>query len=489
MRGNVGLLAHLELRHARSDLRFLLFAAGADIDEDRGFLERAYQLYLAVLFAFALVLSWAQVVDIVAGAREALGALAGSIAFALLAFLPAILLVCWTISGLQETPLRLTLPDISWLARVVRPEEILAVRLVRVVAIWLFAGALGGHALGVLAGAYEPLAWAAILAVLALTARLASLVCALARSSARRKLRLPLTVASGLVAVLLAVLLALAIPTLVFLMGALLVPLALVVDVVLVAISLALAACADMAFVVDDNELYAARKSLSFLAFANAGAYKEACRRRRLGRRRQARRTWHFARGSAAYVSHALVSLARQPSMALSALLWGGALVPAGALLVATGANAGVLFCWFFGVALAQREPLPIAHVFRADCANRLVRQLLPSAPLALLLLDALPLLVLALAASAAVVVPMAHLLGVVAAPAVLLAWALLVALVLVAALDDPGHVRSVGSFQFTAFAGGVLSVFAVCLVGLLGAVPALACAVLVDVLLARSLR
>ena len=59
----------------------------------------------------------------------------------------------------------------------------------------------------------------------------------------------------------------------------------------------------------------------------------------------------------------------------------------------------------------------------------------------------------------------------------------------LVAALDDPGHVRSVGSFQFTAFAGGVLSVFAVCLVGLLGAVPALACAVLVDVLLARSLR
>ena len=104
-------------------------------------------------------------------------------------------------------------------------------------------------------------------------------------------------------------------------------------------------------------------------------------------------------------------------------------------------------------------------------------------------LISMLPLLVLALAASAAVVVPMAHLLGVVAAPAVLLAWALLVALVLVAALDDPGHVRSVGSFQFTAFAGGVLSVFAVCLVGLLGAVPALACAVLVDVLLARSLR
>lgn len=159
MRGNVGLLARLELRHARSDLRFLLFAAGADIDEDRGFLERTYQLYLVALFALALVLSWAQVVDLVEGARDALGSLAGSIAFALLSFLPAVLLMCCATSGLQETPLRLTLPDISWLARVVRPEEILAVRLVRVVALWLFAGALGGHVLGVLAGAYEPLAW------------------------------------------------------------------------------------------------------------------------------------------------------------------------------------------------------------------------------------------------------------------------------------------------------------------------------------------
>ena len=161
MCGNVGLLARLELRHARSDLRFLLFAAGADIDEDRGFLERTYQLYLVVIFAIALVLSWAQVIDLVEGVHDALGALAGSVAFALLAYLPAVLLVCWAIAGLQETPLRLTLPDISWLARVVRPEEILAVRLVRIVALWLFAGALGGHVLGVLAGAYEPLAWAA----------------------------------------------------------------------------------------------------------------------------------------------------------------------------------------------------------------------------------------------------------------------------------------------------------------------------------------
>lgn len=489
MRGNAGLLARLELRHARSDLRFLLFAAGADIDEDRGFLERAYQLYLAVLFAFALALSWAQVVDIVAGAREALGALAGSIAVALLAFLPAVLLVCWTISGLQETPLRLTLPDISWLARVVRPEEILAVRLVRVVALWLLAGALGGHALGVLAGAYEPLAWAALLSVLALTARLASLVCALVRSSARRKRRLPLTVASGLVAVLLATLLALVTPTLVFLMGMLLVPLALVVDVVLVAIALALAAHADMAFVVDDNELYAARKSLSFLAFVNAGAYKEACRRRRFGRRRKARRTWRFARGGAAHVSHALLSLVRRPSLLLGALTWGGVLVPIGILLIAEGANLGVLLVWFLSVALALREPLPLAHVFREDCANRLVRPLLPTGALSLLLLDSLPMLVVSLASSALALAVSVGALGANPVPSALLAWAMLLMLVLAAAFDDPQRVRSVGAFRLTAFSCGVLCVFVVGLVGLLGVIPALACAVAVDLILIRSLR
>lgn len=489
MAGSLGLLARLRLRHLRSGARFLLFAAGADIDEDCGFLERTYQLYLVAIFAVVLALSWAQVVDLVEGTRDAMGSLAGALGMLLLAVAPSIALVCWAVAALRETPLRLTSPDIAWLSRVVRPQELLAVQLVGSALVVATVSALLGYLLGVLTRAPAPLAWCPLVASLALAARLLALVLGLARSAVLPRRRRLVTVVAGVLAALLAGLLALALPTLVFLLGWLVTFGALLLDVVIAALALWLASRSDMTFIVDDNELYAARVSLSFLAFANAGAYKEACRRRRLGRRRQARRTWHFARGSAAYVSHALVSLARQPSMALSALLWGGALVPAGALLVATGANAGVLFCWFFGVALAQREPLPIAHVFRADCANRLVRQLLPSAPLALLLLDALPLLVLALAASAAVVVPMAHLLGVVAAPAVLLAWALLVALVLVAALDDPGHVRSVGSFQFTAFAGGVLSVFAVCLVGLLGAVPALACAVLVDVLLARSLR
>ena len=179
----------------------------------------------------------------------------------------------------------------------------------------------------------------------------------------------------------------------------------------------------------------------------------------------------------------------RRPSLLFGALTWGGALVPIGALLIAEGANVGVLLVWFLSVALALRKPLPLAHVFREDCANRLVRPLLPQGTLGLLLLDSTPLLVASLASSALVLAALTDVLGTNSVPSVLLAWAMLLMLVLAAAFDDPQRVRSAGSFQLTAFACGVLCVFVVGLVGLLGATPALVCAAVIDALLAWSLR
>ena len=297
MAGNLGLLARLRLRHLRSGARFLLFAAGADIDEDCGFLERTYQLYLVAIFAVVLALSWAQVVDLVEGTRDAMGSLAGALGMLLLAVAPSIALVCWAVAALRETPLRLTSPDIAWLSRVVRPQELLAVQLVGSALVVATVSALLGYLLGVLTRAPAPLAWCPLVASLALAARLLALVLGLARSAVLPRRRRLVTVVAGVLAALLAGLLALALPTLVFLLGWLVTFGALLLDVVIAALALWLASRSDMTFIVDDNELYAARVSLSFLAFANAGAYKEACRRRRLGRRRQARRTWHFARG------------------------------------------------------------------------------------------------------------------------------------------------------------------------------------------------
>ena len=291
MAGNLGLLARLRLRHLRSGARFLLFAAGADIDEDCGFLERTYQLYLVAIFAVVLALSWAQVVDLVEGTRDAMGSLAGALGMLLLAVAPSIALVCWAVAALRETPLRLTSPDIAWLSRVVRPQELLAVQLVGSALVVATVSALLGYLLGVLTRAPAPLAWCPLVASLALAARLLALVLGLSRSAVLPRRRRLVTVVAGVLAALLAGLLALALPTLVFLLGWLVTFGALLLDVVIAALALWLASRSDMTFIVDDNELYAARVSLSFLAFANAGAYKEACRRRRLGRRRGARRT------------------------------------------------------------------------------------------------------------------------------------------------------------------------------------------------------
>lgn len=485
-RGPLGLIARLELRHAKSDLRFLLFAAGTDIDEDRDFLERAYQLYLLAIFAVVLALSWGQVVYLVEGMRDALGQVAGALAMALVALVPAAALAAWSLCALRETPLRLTGPDIAWLARAVPPRALLAVQLVRGVVVTALVGALGAYLLGVLALAPSRLAWAALGAAVMPAARLLATLVGLARSASPRRLRLAVTLASGALAALLAV----ALPTLVFLAGLALVSAALALDAAAAACALLLASRADMAFVVDDNELYAARRSLRFLALVDSGAYREAYRRRRLGRRPRARRTWRFWGGPAAAVSHALASLVRDPSALLGILSWGALLVPMGALLVAARVNVGVLLSWYLCATLTLREPCPLARVFREDCRNRLVRAQLPMGTLQLLALDSLPALVVALAASAAVVALAAGALGEGAAvPTVLLAWAMLAALTLSAAFDDPRRARGSGSLRATGFVCGALSLFAVGLAGLLGTLPALACALAVDVLLACALR
>ena len=244
-----------------------------------------------------------------------------------------------------------------------------------------------------------------------------------------------------------------------------------------------------MAVVVDDNELYAARRALRFLALAHGGAYKEACRRRRLGRRRQARGTWRFCHGPGAYVSHALASLARQPSGLLGILSWGALVVPSGALLVGLRPDVGVLLIWYLLAANGLREPLELTRTFREDCATRLVRPMLPAGTLRLLALDSLPALVVAALASGVVAGGAAAWLSSDVPGTVALSWAMLAALALSAGFDDPRRAARRGALRSTAFLAAAMSLFVVGLAGLLGTAPALACALGADALLAWSLR
>lgn len=493
MAGNLGLLARLRLRHLRGDARFLLFAVGTDIDEDRGFLERAYQAYLAIILAASLALSWAQVIDIVGGLRAAIGEATSSwLASALLLLAPALAILAWGVSGIRETPIRLSGPDIAWLARVVRPEELFVVQLAGSAAGIAAAGALGGTLLAALAAG--PWAtWVTAAVVVLLTARLFVLDTVLPRSAAAPHARRAATGWAGVVVTTMGVGLVAASGFLAELVPAVLTPVslpaALAADALLLAGAVSCAGRADMAFVVDDNELYAARCAMRFLALVDGGAYREACRRRRARRGRQARRTWRFGAGRAAAVSHGLLSLARRPASVLDLLAWGALLVPMGSLVMVANAGLGVLLSWLVCASLSLRTPAEIGRVFREDCRNRLVRSLLPFGRLELLLLDALPALAVTLASSVAASSAAAHALGADAPLAALLAVALDLLLLLSCGLDDPAAPVRLGSVLVTGFAGAVASLFLVGLASLLGAAPALVCALLVDALLARALR
>ena len=492
MAGHLGILARLRVRHLRSDARFLLFAVGADIDEDRGFLERTYQVYLLTIFAVSLALSWAQVIDIVEGLRETLGAGTSSrLACTLLILAPAVAFLAWGVSGIRETPIRLTGPDIAWLARVARPEELFVVQLVGSAVGIVLVGALAGTLLAALAGEPWPV-WVTASPLALLTARLFSLDAVLPRSAVEPRARRIVTALAGFTVVALGVGLVAASGFLAALVPRLFTPYAFCVAIIangfLLTGALNWSGKVNMAFVVDDNELYAARSAMRFLALVDSGAYKEACRRRRARRGRQSRRTWRFGAGRAAAVSHGLLSLVRHPASVLGLLSWGALLVPMGALLMVSNVGVGVLLTWFVCACFSLRTPLELGRVFRDDCRNRLVRSLLPFGRLELLALDALPALAVTLASSVAVTAAAASALGADALLAVLLASALDLLLALSCGLDDPAAPVRLGSVLVTGFAGAVVAFFLVGVASLLGPVPALACTLLADVLLARTL-
>lgn len=369
------------------------------------------------------------------------------------------------------------------------------VQLVKSVALCATAGALGGSLLGVLAAGL-PVAWVLAGAVVLVLARLFALDTVLLRCAAEPRRRRAATVCGAVVIVLAGGALLLAAAPL-----AALVPLALsgwpgplaaalVCGLLLTAGAVNCAGRADMAFVIDDNAAYIARRSLSALALLDPGAYREACRRTRSSHRRhRARRTWRFGEGRRAALSHALASLARRPTAVLGMLGWGGCVVPAGALLMTGRVNVGVLLVWLLCAAQTLREPLELSRVFREDCRNRLVRSLLPFRPLELLLLDSLPALAVTLAASVALTGAAAAALGMPVLPGVLLACLLDVASLFACGLDDPARAGRRGSVRMTGAACTLATLLCAVLLSLLDPALALVPPLLVTALLAWGLR
>lgn len=444
MLSDLSCLLWLQRRHLRSELNFYLWAAGADLDDQKDMVERLYLLYVAALLAAAAVAGWLWLLGLVEGAvapagqpaeLRAISAELGRLAAAAALAVPVLCGAVWCVRAAWTPRLQLSAPDRAVLAQLpVRPGLWALVSMVPQLAAAGAAGAVAGYLLAdaaVLAAGSSPgpaacLPYAAALGLGLAAARGASWLVSMARLRLGRAARVPLALGVAAVSVAAGLLALTCLPLALAAAQALLSPLpwvplaaALVAAVALAAGTVAaargLTACALTAEAAADADLYAVRR----MAFYNPQLYRELVRRSRAARRRPLGRMPRW-RGAGAPLARAVVSAVRRYDALPRILAAGALLAPCGVLLLSGNAlaqasqAAGLLggaaggrilgaASWALVALRGADLPRELARVYRDDAANRLVRPHLPFSPAALFALDAVPALALAALASCAV--------------------------------------------------------------------------------------
>ena len=346
---DVRLLLWLRARHARSALNRTLHLVGAGVD-DGGWGERAYQLYAVGIMLVWAALMAAALVDAIQGVFVGLAAAVCSLAVqgALLAV--ALVLLRVGIAGARTTPLKLSHPDIAYLAASAVSARALAGVSAGVQA---FAGAAAGAALGFLLGV--GLESASVLAGAPAAVALAG--AALAAAAATFAV---LSVGGFFVLAVAAIALALLAPRV------------------------------DMTRVIDENSLHADLCQFGMLSPLDRNDIAEYQRRRKLADR-PVRFSLPRGEGRLALVQRAALSHARQYDGLASLVMQGAFVVPLGVLAL-LGAGGPVLFVFWLPVAVLMPQGVREAtRAFRDDARNRLVRDRLPFGVLELLAFDTLP--------------------------------------------------------------------------------------------------
>ena len=409
---DVRLLLWLRARHARSTLDRALHLAGAGVDGGgRG--ERAYQLYVAGVMAVWFALMAAALIDAIQGAFAGVGIAVCALAVQGALLVPALVLLCGGIAGVRTAPLKLSHPDIAYLAA----SAVSARALVGVAAgAQALAAAAAGGAAGFLLGvglesaavlAAPPgavaLAGAALAAAAAVLGWIAGLV-RLARprwtgwSTAAAALALAAVAAAWCGLVLSAHPSALLAPAT---FAALAAGGALALGAAALAFFL-LAPRADMTRVIDENSLHADLcqfGALSPLDPNDVAAYR---RRRKLADR-PVRFSLPSGEGRLALVQRAALSHARQYDGLSSLVMQGAFVVPLGVLALLGAGGPALFVFWLPAAVLMPQGVREATRAFRDDLRIRLVRDRLPFGALELLVLDTLPAFVLTTSIACAV--------------------------------------------------------------------------------------
>lgn len=469
---DVSLLLRLRRRHGRWTLNRIMHIAGASIDDD-GWTDRAYQLYMLAIMLVWFALMAAALVDAVAGAFAAAGVEACALATRVVLLVPAAVLLWGGIAGVRTSPLKLSHPDIAYLAA----SPVSARALVGVaVAVQALTGGAIAFALGFLLGvglesagvlALPPVATGLMIAALVSAAVAARWIAGVARLASRRwRGRDALLVSGVLMALCLAWTAAvfgveatglLSLATFATLAGC--------AAVAGVAAAVALAALApriNMTVVIDESSLHADLCRFDALSPLDREKIAEYQRRRRFAERKL-RFELPVREGRGALAAHAALSHLRQydgiPSLLLHAVL----VVPL-CVFALLGTGGPVLFLFWLQVLVMMPVGVREAtRTFRDDMRNRLVRDQLPFGVLELLAFDSLPAFAFTTLLACAVVA--------VALPA----GASLPAALALAALVNAGSLLSCGLDAVRVYSGGPRLCYEYGAIALVGASFALA--------------
>ncbi|RDB63398.1 hypothetical protein C1878_04270 [Gordonibacter sp. 28C] len=397
---DVSLLLWLRARHARWTLNWFMHLVGAGV-EDGGRAERAYQLYAVGIMLAWFALMASALVSAVVGAFALADVGVCALAMRVALALPAAALAWVGIAAVRGTPLKLSHPDIAYLAA----SPVSARALVgTAVSVQATACAAAAGVVGWLAGvglesagvfAVSPVGLALALAALAgvsvAVGWLAGVVRLASPAWRRRNTVLCALGFAALAVVWIAALLAA--PAAALLDPATPVALAAGAAASGAAVAAALAVVAprmDMTVVIEENALHADLCRFGMLSPLDPTVIAEYQRRRRF-----ADRTVRFSlprrEGRAALVSRAALSHARQYDGIPMLLMHGALVVPLGVLALLGAGGPALFLFWLMAMVMTTQGVREATRPFRDDVRNRLVRDRLPFGVLELLAFDSLP--------------------------------------------------------------------------------------------------
>lgn len=349
---DVSMLIRLKARHGWVEFARWYHVTGSDPINDASAVDRLYQVYVALLFLAALFLTWLSALDYAATIGAAIGIdtclqIASLLWIAPLAFFAFLL-----IRHLRSCPVKMTHPDILWLAPNLNPASWPLSGLALALPLSLMLGALVGFFVGTaLQLAVSPSDTSMLFALSAAGAT------ALSRALGMTRHLMP-----GL-------------------------PLKI-----------------DARSLVRANALYADLQPLRAWAAHAPGAYEEAKRRKLMASRRPFLELPDL-QGRKLLIARAALSLARQREGIPKLIVWGACVIPLGAIVASSAPAMWAALAWIVTAASLIPASREMTRVFSDDTRVRIVGDFIAVPRFELLLMDSLPATALVVLASSLVII------------------------------------------------------------------------------------